>query len=138
MQQRLAEEILAKQIQLWTCLHFDVAIDDSAATQTHCRFVTDERHARNGIWNGHGLELDPFAERHRVGVLHPLGDEDAAGATGAKAHAIDVLVDRSAKSIDALVEVDTGLRCLTAKVSTFSDLNFLLFLDEFDNGHGSF
>lgn len=134
---RLAEEVLAEEVELWAGGDLDIAIHNRATSKTHRLFVANERHARNWIWNWKGLELYPLAKRHRIGVVHSLGDKDAASTAGPHAHAVYELVDRCAKTIEALIEVDSSLDCLIPKIGSFGDLNFLLFLDEFDDGHGS-
>lgn len=134
---RLAEEVLAEEVKLWASGDFDIAIHNRATSKTHGLFVANERHARNGIWHRKGLELYPLAKRHRIGVIHSLGDENTASTAGPHSHAVYELVDRGAKTIEALIEVDSSLNCLIPKIGSFGDLNFLLFLDELDDGHGS-
>src|SRR5690606_25098137 len=117
-------------------------MDGYLAGKPHRVFIADIGHRRQRVdskrsdWRGNRAPKAKFFNHaHLAGILHAFDNFHAAGATLAEAVTVDKLVQPRPDAVQPLVGVDARLDSFFPQVSTCGDLDFFLFLDEFNNWH---
>src|SRR5262249_48454001 len=116
----------AAEVELWGRGDGAVAVDAHLTGQAHLVLVAQARQHGEWVEVQVGLLHQPLGTE----VLHTLLDEHLAGAAHAQAAAIDV-------ARHALIQGDTGAEGCLAEVGAVLDVDFLLFRNKDNLGHGN-
>ena len=133
-----AKKVLTKEIHFRPAFDFDIAENFGHAGQSHRLLVTNKGETGNRVRGDRDgrFELELFAHRHLVGVLHPFGDQHAASAAHAQPLAVEELIERRSVAVHATIEIDAGLNRLGPQYRPLGNVNLFVFVDEFDSRHG--